>query len=188
MVKEEYSYYSKLQINNIVIDPYRLIYLLGIKHPALQHAVKKILRLYDKNSHKSSEKDIKEILDSMLRYRVMIYEDSKYSSFLSKLMKGKYSLFNRIIRFILRNTILYNSSFNMRKRQLISAYVDKMSLSEAPESTLIPHHAIKDFLVNIIENISLLSGFDSLGDAKKMESIICDLTLLQQETKRASEQ
>ena len=55
------------------LDPYRILAVYGITHPAQQHAIKKMLRAG--NSIKSLKDDIKEVRDSLDRWLEMIEED-----------------------------------------------------------------------------------------------------------------
>lgn len=56
------------------LDPYRIAALYGITHPALQQALKKLLRLGQK--HKTVEEDAAEVITSMQRFLEMREEDN----------------------------------------------------------------------------------------------------------------
>lgn len=55
------------------LDPYRVAVLYGITHPALQQALKKLLRLGQK--HKTEDEDAQEVITSMQRFLEMRQED-----------------------------------------------------------------------------------------------------------------
>ncbi len=57
----------------IRFDPYRILDIYGIAHPAQAHAVKKLLRAG--KSIKPLEQDIGEVIDSLQRWKQMIKED-----------------------------------------------------------------------------------------------------------------
>ena len=56
-------------------DFYRLCEILGISHHAQAHALKKIIRAG--RSIKSTEQDIDETIDALLRWKEMIQEDAE---------------------------------------------------------------------------------------------------------------
>lgn len=51
------------------LDPYRILEVYGISHPAQQHAIKKLLRAGD--SVKDLETDISEVIDTLTRWLEM---------------------------------------------------------------------------------------------------------------------
>ena len=55
------------------IDPYRILEVYGISHPAQQHAIKKLLRAG--RSVKTLEADIDEVIATLERWKGMIGED-----------------------------------------------------------------------------------------------------------------
>jgi uncharacterized protein YwgA len=57
----------------IKLDPYRILEIYGITHPAQQHALKKLLRAG--RSHKALHQDIDEVIDSLNRWKEMVQED-----------------------------------------------------------------------------------------------------------------
>ena len=59
----------------IKLDPYRILEVYGITHPAQQHAIKKLLRAG--KSVKTLERDIGEVIESLERWLTMMTEDSK---------------------------------------------------------------------------------------------------------------
>lgn len=59
----------------ITFDFYRLCLILGISHPAQQHALKKLIRAGQ--SIKSFDQDIDEAIDCMLRWKEMRSEDRR---------------------------------------------------------------------------------------------------------------
>lgn len=69
-VYQHYNYKYK----DVKIDPYRVMYEYGITHPAHQHALKKLMRAG--KAHKDLSGDIQEVIDSLLRWKEMVEEDS----------------------------------------------------------------------------------------------------------------
>lgn len=57
----------------IKIDPYRLLLIYQITHPAHQHAIKKLLRAGQ--SHKDLAQDVKEVIQALQRWVEMMEED-----------------------------------------------------------------------------------------------------------------
>ena len=57
----------------VKIDPYRILDVYQITHPAHQHAIKKLLRLG--RSVKDTEQDLKEVIMTLERWLEMIGED-----------------------------------------------------------------------------------------------------------------
>jgi len=55
------------------LDPYRILTIYGIKHPAQQHAIKKLLRTG--KSIKSTVEDVQEVIETLERWLAMIEED-----------------------------------------------------------------------------------------------------------------
>lgn len=72
----KYKHYFKDVSNLDKIDIYRILDLWEVNHPCLQHAAKKIL-VAGNRGHKDIEKDIKEAIDSLERYKEMLIEDNK---------------------------------------------------------------------------------------------------------------
>ena len=66
---EHYQYFYK----GIKLDPYRIIEVYKITHPAHQQAVKKILRAGA--SIKDLKQDIDETIEALNRWKQMILED-----------------------------------------------------------------------------------------------------------------
>lgn len=71
--------YYKKEFNGVKLDPYRVICVYGITHPAHQHIVKKALRLG--TGHKTLEEDLDEIIGSCNRMKEMLAEDDSVSVF-----------------------------------------------------------------------------------------------------------
>lgn len=65
--------YSYRQIK---LDPYRIIAVYGITHPAHQHALKKLLRAG--KSVKSLRQDVREVQDALTRWLEMLDEDEAH--------------------------------------------------------------------------------------------------------------
>ena len=57
----------------IKLDPYRILLVYGITDPALQHAIKKLLRAG--RSVKTLEQDIDEVIMTLQRKKEMMGED-----------------------------------------------------------------------------------------------------------------
>ena len=68
----EYKHY-KYSYKGIKLDPYRILSVYGVTCPAMQHAIKKLLRAG--NSVKDLEQDIQEVIDTLKRKLEMIEED-----------------------------------------------------------------------------------------------------------------
>ncbi len=68
----EYKHYQ-YSYKGIKLDPYRILSVYGITCPAIQHAIKKLLRAG--NSVKDLEQDIQEVIDTLKRKLEMIEED-----------------------------------------------------------------------------------------------------------------
>ena len=68
----EYKHY-KYSYKGIKLDPYRILSVYGITCPAMQHAIKKLLRAG--NSVKDLEQDIQEVIDTLKRKLEMLKED-----------------------------------------------------------------------------------------------------------------
>jgi len=68
-VIKHYDYKYK----GITFDPYRIIDIYGIHHPAQAHALKKLLRAG--KSIKPLIQDVDEVIDSLKRWKQMIKED-----------------------------------------------------------------------------------------------------------------
>ena len=65
--------YNK-RINGVKCDPYRILDIYGITHPAHQHAVKKLLRA-GHDPHQTIDEDIQEVIDALLRFQEMRQEE-----------------------------------------------------------------------------------------------------------------
>lgn len=72
MSKEKHSYY-KVRIGGVLVDPYRMILLLKITHPAHQHAFKKLWRIG--RSRDAKKKDLRETIETLERWEDMNAED-----------------------------------------------------------------------------------------------------------------
>lgn len=55
------------------LDPYRILAVYGITHPAHQHALKKLLRAG--NAHKTLRQDIDEVIGTLERWKGMLDEE-----------------------------------------------------------------------------------------------------------------
>ena len=72
---ELYPHYHKNVSNLESIDVYRVIDLWKVDHPALQHALKKVLATGQRGA-KGTDQDVQEAIDSLKRYQQMRLEDS----------------------------------------------------------------------------------------------------------------
>ena len=70
----EYSYYE-YSFNGVKLDPYRILSVYNITCPAMQHAIKKLLRAG--NSVKDLKQDIQEVIDTLKRKLDMLEEDEQ---------------------------------------------------------------------------------------------------------------
>lgn len=66
--------YNKI-FGGVKLDPYRILIQYGITHPALQHAIKKLLRAGN-DPHQSLIEDIDEVIGALTRLKEMIEEDN----------------------------------------------------------------------------------------------------------------
>ena len=66
------KHYDKIY-NGIKLDPYRILLVYNIIHPAQQHAIKKLLRAG--TAHKELLQDINEVILTLERWKEMIDED-----------------------------------------------------------------------------------------------------------------
>lgn len=72
-----HSHYKKDVSHLNSIDIYRVIELFDVRHPALQHALKKILAA-GKRGAKNDTKDVSEAIDSLNRWQQMRDEDASH--------------------------------------------------------------------------------------------------------------
>ena len=70
----EYKHYQ-YSYKGIKLDPYRILSVYGVTCPAMQHAIKKLLRAG--NSVKDLEQDIQEVIDTLKRKLEMLEEDEQ---------------------------------------------------------------------------------------------------------------
>lgn len=70
----KHGHYKKDVSNLDMIDVYRVLDLFEVTHPALQHALKKVLAA-GKRGAKSDDKDVQEAIDSLTRWQQMRAED-----------------------------------------------------------------------------------------------------------------
>lgn len=72
----KHSHYKKNVTHLQTLDVYRVIDLFKVDHPALQHALKKVL-VAGQRGAKDANKDIQEAIDSLQRWQEMQKEDGK---------------------------------------------------------------------------------------------------------------
>src|SRR5689334_22843142 len=75
MSTTEQPKYYRFSFNGVKLDPYRILQVYGITHPAQQHAIKKLLRAG--GSVKSLVQDIDEVILSLNRWKEMLHEEVK---------------------------------------------------------------------------------------------------------------
>lgn len=75
-VERDSGKHYRYSYRQIKLDPYRIIAIYGITHPAHQHALKKLLRAG--KSVKSLRQDIKEVQDALTRWLEMLDEDEAH--------------------------------------------------------------------------------------------------------------
>lgn len=63
------SFYRTRKFNGKLLDPYEVLKVYEITHPAIQHAIKKLLRLG--RTHKNAGKDVKEAIQCLKRWEEM---------------------------------------------------------------------------------------------------------------------
>ena len=71
-----HGHYKKNVVHLSTIDVYRVLELFGVTHPALQHAVKKLLVAGGRGA-KPVAQDVKEAIDSLNRWSQMQAEDAQ---------------------------------------------------------------------------------------------------------------
>lgn len=67
--------YHNAQFKGAKIDPYRIFRIYGVTDPAIQHAVKKLLRFGRGNGGKGGRQDVEEAIASLNRWIEMEEED-----------------------------------------------------------------------------------------------------------------
>lgn len=73
-MKEHSHYYKKVPKGVQYIDVYRVLEMFDVTNPSIAHAIKKLL-VAGGRGHKDIEKDIKEAIDSLNRWREMREEE-----------------------------------------------------------------------------------------------------------------
>lgn len=71
----QHSHYKKDVSNLEFVDVYRVLKLFDVTDPCLQHAIKKLLCSGQRGA-KSSDQDVQEAIDSLVRFQQMRIEDS----------------------------------------------------------------------------------------------------------------
>ena len=72
---EDPGKHYRYEYKGIKLDPYRILDIYGIGHPAQQHAIKKLLRAG--KAHKSLRQDVAEVVSTLNRWLEMMQEDEK---------------------------------------------------------------------------------------------------------------
>lgn len=72
---KKHSHYFKSVAGLTHVDVYRVLHLFNVTDPCIQHAVKKLLVAGGRGAGKSIEKDVKEAIDSLVRWQEMRDED-----------------------------------------------------------------------------------------------------------------
>jgi len=75
MPDREFNHYFRDVRHLDGIDVYRVCELFGVTHPALQHAVKKLLVTGGRSGGKSFERDLRDVIASCQRALEMNQED-----------------------------------------------------------------------------------------------------------------
>ena len=75
MTTAKHSHYFHDVAHLQSVDIYRMLALLDISHPALQHAFKKVAAA-GKRGAKSAAQDVQEAIDSLVRWQAMAAEDA----------------------------------------------------------------------------------------------------------------
>jgi hypothetical protein len=73
MSTTEQPKYYRFSFRGVKLDPYRIMQVYGITHPAQQHAIKKLLRAG--GSVKTLAQDIDEVILSLNRWKEMLDEE-----------------------------------------------------------------------------------------------------------------
>ena len=71
--KPDHAKHYKYEDTGVKIDPYRILDVYGITHPAHQHAIKKLLRAG--KSVKDLDRDIEEVIMTLQRWQEMLKEE-----------------------------------------------------------------------------------------------------------------
>jgi len=71
---EDLGAHYRYSFRGVALDPYRILDLYGITHPAHQHALKKLLRAG--RSIKNQRQDINEVILTLQRWLAMMDEDA----------------------------------------------------------------------------------------------------------------
>lgn len=74
-MSEKHSHYKKDVSHLKTLDVYRVLDLFEVTHPALQHALKKVLVAGGRGA-KNDEQDVREAIDSLNRWLQMRAEDA----------------------------------------------------------------------------------------------------------------
>ena len=75
VTENKHSHYFKDVSHLSSIDVYRVLSLFSVSDPCIQHAVKKLLVAGGRGAGKDIDKDIKEAVDSLVRWQEMQKED-----------------------------------------------------------------------------------------------------------------
>lgn len=77
-VRAAHSHYHKpIPPNAAYVDVYRVLQMFAVSDPCLQHAIKKLLVAGGRGAGKSIGKDIREAIDSLVRWQEMRLEESE---------------------------------------------------------------------------------------------------------------
>ena len=76
MADDPRATYYRQEYRGVKLDPYRVLAVYGIAHPALQHAIKKLLRA-GASGKRTVRQDIEEARDSLTRMLEMMDEDER---------------------------------------------------------------------------------------------------------------
>jgi hypothetical protein len=73
--KQTFNSHYQYSYKGIKLDPYRIMHIYNITHPAQQQALKKVLRAGA--SIKNLKQDIDETIEALERWKAMILEDEQ---------------------------------------------------------------------------------------------------------------
>lgn len=75
MIEDPRPTHYRYDFKGVKLDPYRVMDLYGITHPAHQHAVKKLLRA-GRGDHRDIIGDIDGAISALTRWKEMLAEDN----------------------------------------------------------------------------------------------------------------
>jgi hypothetical protein len=134
MSTTEQPKHYRFAFRGVKLDPYRIMQVYGIAHPAHQHAIKKLLRAG--NSVKTLTQDIDEVILSLNRWKEMLNEEQvtgqqeAYAeqiineTMLASLSKDERGIYERMLKELQRTDLTIPEGKRLRKE------IDKLVQSE----------------------------------------------------------